>query len=147
MKKSFWKILQNLQENTSKGVVASLKKNQVSTYKCYAIFFRMQFFVEANHCVKSFRIRSYSGPYSVRMRKNTDQNNSEYGHFSRIEFARSIGKASHIFRQYQLDDIGTYFRFVKVKNILRYDCSTCFFVVLWYLRQKFSQTSNKIPQF
>ena len=35
------------------------------------------------HCVKSIRIRSYSGPYSVRMRENTDQNNSEYGLFSR----------------------------------------------------------------
>ena len=32
-------------------------------------------------CVKSVRIRSYSGPYSVRMWKNTDQNNTEYGHF------------------------------------------------------------------
>ena len=31
------------------------------------------------HCVKSFRIRSYS----VRMRENADQNNYEYGHFSR----------------------------------------------------------------
>ena len=41
------------------------------------------------HCVKSVRIRSYSGPYflafglnaeiySVRMRGNADQNNSEY---------------------------------------------------------------------
>ena len=35
------------------------------------------------HCAKSVRIVSYSGPYSVRMRENTDQNNSEYGHFSR----------------------------------------------------------------
>ena len=51
------------------------------------------------HCVKSVRIRSYSGPYfpafrlktdilcispySVRMQENTDQNNFEYGHFSR----------------------------------------------------------------
>ena len=49
------------------------------------------------HCVKSVRIRSYSGPHfpafglnterygisphSVRMRENADQNNSEYGHF------------------------------------------------------------------
>ena len=44
--------------------------------------------------VKIVRIWSYSGPYfpafglnispySVRMRENTDQNNSEYGHFSR----------------------------------------------------------------
>ena len=41
------------------------------------------------HCVKSVRVRSFSGPYfltfglntetySVRMRGNTDQNNSEY---------------------------------------------------------------------
>ena len=35
------------------------------------------------HCVKSVRIRSYSDPYSVRMRENTDHNNSEYGHFLR----------------------------------------------------------------
>ena len=47
-------------------------------------------------CVKSARIRSYSGPYFLAMRLNaesispysvlmwedTDQNNSEYGHFS-----------------------------------------------------------------
>ena len=31
------------------------------------------------HCVKSVLVRSYS----VRMRENADQNNSEYGHFSR----------------------------------------------------------------
>ena len=50
-------------------------------------------------CVKRVRMRSYSGPfglntekygeirfispYSVQMRENTDQNNSEYGHVSR----------------------------------------------------------------
>ena len=28
-------------------------------------------------------IWSYYGPHSVRMQENTDQNNSEYGHFSR----------------------------------------------------------------
>ena len=54
-----------------------------------------------NHCVKSVRIWSYSGlyfpafglntvvrisPYSVQMRENTDQNNSEYGHFLRSEY-------------------------------------------------------------
>ena len=37
------------------------------------------------HCVKSVRIWSYSGPYSVQIRENTNQNNSEYGHFSRSE--------------------------------------------------------------
>ena len=35
-------------------------------------------------CVKSDCIWSYSGPYSVQMRTNTDQNNSEYRHFLRI---------------------------------------------------------------
>ena len=56
------------------------------------------FFLSSKHCVKSVRIRSYSGPHfpafglnirisphSVRMRENVDQNNSEYGHFSRSE--------------------------------------------------------------
>ena len=31
--------------------------------------------------MKSVRVRSYSGPYSVQMWVNTDQNNSKYGHF------------------------------------------------------------------
>ena len=50
------------------------------------------------HCVKSVRIRGFSGPhfpafwlntiirispYSVQMRESTDQNNSKYGHFLR----------------------------------------------------------------
>ena len=35
------------------------------------------------HCVKSVHIRSYSIPCPVRMRENSDQNNSEYGHFLR----------------------------------------------------------------
>ena len=44
------------------------------------------------HSVKSFRIRSYSGPYFpafglnteryAALRENTDQKNSEYGHFT-----------------------------------------------------------------
>ena len=33
--------------------------------------------------MKSVRIRSFSDPYSVRMRKRTDQKNSQYGFFSR----------------------------------------------------------------
>ena len=37
------------------------------------------------HCVKSVRIRSYSGPQSVWMRENIDQNNSEYGYFLRSD--------------------------------------------------------------
>ena len=44
-----------------------------------------QLFLQYNciNCVKSVRLQSYSGSYSVRMRKNAEQNNSEYGHFLR----------------------------------------------------------------
>ena len=35
------------------------------------------------HCVKSVRVRSYSGLYFLAFGLNTDQNNSEYGHFLR----------------------------------------------------------------
>ena len=35
------------------------------------------------YCVKSVLIRSFSGPYFPAFGLNTDQKNSEYGHFSR----------------------------------------------------------------
>ena len=35
------------------------------------------------YCVKSVRIRSFSGPYSFRMRENKDQKNFEHRHYSR----------------------------------------------------------------
>ena len=48
------------------------------------------------YCVKSASIQSYSAPYSVRMRENADQNNSECEHFSRSEeryfFLQNINK-------------------------------------------------------
>ena len=34
-----------------------------------------------DHCVKSVRIWSFSGPYVPAFGLNTDQKNSEYGHF------------------------------------------------------------------
>ena len=46
------------------------------------VFYQSSVYMEQVHCVKSVRIRSYSGPYSVRMRETADQNNSEYRHFS-----------------------------------------------------------------
>ena len=46
------------------------------------------------HCVKSVRIGSYSGPlfstFSLRIRENADQNNSEDGLFSRSVFCAFI---------------------------------------------------------
>ena len=62
------------------------------------------------HCVKSVCIRSFSSPffpafaldterseYSVRMRENTGQSNSEYGHFSRGDALREQWLYSEFF--------------------------------------------------
>ena len=38
---------------------------------------------QSTQCVKSVLARCYSGPHFHTFRLNTDQNNSEYGHFSR----------------------------------------------------------------
>ena len=39
----------------------------------------------------SGRIRRYSiSPYSVRIRENTDQKNTEYGHFSRSDLKQAL---------------------------------------------------------
>ena len=58
----------------------------------YLYKFIITFRMEYSSLRKKFRIRSYSGPYfpaffpySVWMRKNTDQNNSEYELFSRSD--------------------------------------------------------------
>ena len=42
----------------------------------------MKRYRKKNHCAKRVRVRSYSGPYSVQMWENTDENNSEYGNVS-----------------------------------------------------------------
>ena len=66
--------------------------------KDYSFGYNLQFEgIQIKHflCVKSVRIRSYSGPhfpafglnislYSVQIQENADQNKSEYGHFSRL---------------------------------------------------------------
>ena len=39
--------------------------------------------IDYPHCLNSVCIRSYSGPHFLAFGLNTDQNNSEYGHFSR----------------------------------------------------------------
>ena len=41
------------------------------------------FRLKGTHCVKSVRIRSHSGPHFPAFTLNTDQNDSENGHFSR----------------------------------------------------------------
>ena len=44
--------------------------------------------------MENVRIRSYFGLYSVRMWENTDQNSSEYGHFSLSDL--SVGAYENI---------------------------------------------------
>ena len=75
---------------------------------------KLFFLMEKYHCVKSVRIRSFSGPYfpafglnmdryrvslqnSVRMRENTDRKNSEYGHFSHSVFFADVFKSTYLF--------------------------------------------------
>ena len=53
-------------ENTHGGVLLSVK-----------------LVAEGIHCVKTVRIRSFTGPCSARKQENAEQKNSEYGHFSR----------------------------------------------------------------
>ena len=55
--------------------------------------------MKVTHCVKSFRIRSFSAPYSVRMREYTELEISEYGHFLRSvplkNYFRFLSLTSH----------------------------------------------------
>ena len=44
---------------------------------------------------KSVSIRSYSGPHFPAFRLNTDQNNSEYGHFLRSDFLEQLHSQDH----------------------------------------------------
>ena len=73
-------------------------------------------FTEQGHCVQSVRIRSYSGLhfrafrlkislYSVRMRENADQNNSEYEHFSRTGIVVTNYDTPLVSGLYLLEDI------------------------------------------
>ena len=77
--------------------ISFLSVSRIAVYERYYIFF---FFVFQSlllmlNCVKSVRIRGFSGPFfpafelntdSVRMRENKDQKNSEYVLFSRSYF-------------------------------------------------------------
>ena len=51
-----------------------------------AIMLLKYLYLSSSHCVKSVHIRSFSGPYFPAFGLNTDQKNSEYGHFSHIVF-------------------------------------------------------------
>ena len=96
------RVLTNFEKFSGKRLCQSLFFNKVAGSACgkksaapafYAVFLKLyenvninkqkkNTFLQEHHCVKRSRIRGYSGPYSVRMRENTDQNNSEYGYIS-----------------------------------------------------------------
>ena len=73
------------------------------------------------HCVKSISIQSYSGPYSVQMRENTDQNNSAHRHFS--EWLRQQQDTKNQHTESMVNDVflilcGTkYSRMVRLKFV------------------------------
>ena len=54
-----------------------------------------------SHCVKSVRVRSYSGPYFPAFGLDTNQNNSEYGHFLRSELFSSHLEGPMLFPWWQ----------------------------------------------
>ena len=72
------RVLTNFEKFSGKHLCQSLFFNKVAGSACGKTLWKCQ----EHHCVKHVRIRGYSGPYSVRMRENTDQNNSEYGYIS-----------------------------------------------------------------
>ena len=74
------------------------------------------------HSVKSICIWSFSGPYrispySVRMRENTDQKNSEYGHFSGsgedITFQKSLSLSWYVFIRH----VVAFFKAIVLKEV------------------------------
>ena len=64
------------------------------------------------HCVKSVRIRSFSGLYSVRMRENTKQKNSEYGPSSRSVLLQVL---RHFFLRFYVALLASCPRFALVR--------------------------------
>ena len=72
--------------------IKNIMEHNIGSYECEAsnIFgkTRSETYLEILgkylHCVKSVRIRSYSGSHFPTFGLNTDQNNPKYGHFFRI---------------------------------------------------------------
>ena len=67
-------------------------------------------------CVKIVRIWNFAGPYSVRMRENTGQENPEYGHISSSEMFDKIPntpmEASKPFKERQ-QIVTFYYQFLR----------------------------------
>ena len=75
-------IATNASQSGSNGNCTFKKSDYLWFWVCFIAnrrCFKMQ-----SKSLKSVRIRSFSGPYSVRVWENTDQKNSEYWHFHAV---------------------------------------------------------------
>ena len=77
--------LPHANQRSSCSQVLSLRKKCPYSEFFWSVFSRIQ--------TEYGEIRSIS-PYSVRVRENTDQKNSEYGHFSRSAYQRAVQNIS-----------------------------------------------------
>ena len=91
-KNEFWKsVVLQLKVWKRPGYRYDLCRREINSYKYDGNFVKIILYnYDIRHCVKSVHVWSYSGPYFPAfglnievMRENTDQNNSEYGHFLR----------------------------------------------------------------
>ena len=71
--KSFEKVPHQVSEGSGNGTIAFIVRRNAQLEHAYQL--------GDSHCVKSVRIRRFSGPYLVRMWGNAYQKNSEYGDF------------------------------------------------------------------
>ena len=79
----------------------------VPLFQCFSVIW-------CKRCLKSVRIWSFFGPYSVLMRENTDQKNSEYEHFPRSEAVIEIIVKSELNR---ITDTNSKLNMIKQKHI------------------------------
>ena len=94
-----------------------------------------------HHCVKSVRIRSYSGPYFPAFGLNTLQNNSEYGHFSRSAF----WPITSIIFLWTIDFFSTFIKVFWEFTHFGPDCKFLENIDVDYLKKNFSyNTSNLV---
>ena len=86
-----------------------------------------------NHCMKSLRVLSFSGPYFHEFGLNADQKNSQYGHFSRNEYV-----SHYCLLSFCPCTCKSHFQFEEWENIVK--AKSCYLV-------KYSDTfKDGIPQ-
>ena len=72
-------------------------------------------FIAEYHCVKSVRIRSFSGLYFPTFGLNTDQKNFEYGHFSRSALPTVKWEKTNMTIRWLVRNVSSYLLPIAVK--------------------------------